>query len=645
MSPGLDQCCHEWAESPQAPVMCGICGKVDFSGAEVERAIVARMCGMLVHRGPDAEGIYTAPFIGLGQRRLSIIDLNPRAVAPLPNEDGTIWVTFNGEIYNYRELRAGLARRGHTLRTETDTEVIAHLYEELGVECLGELRGMFAFALWDARRRRLFAARDRLGKKPFHYARTAGGLVFGSEIKALTVDPDVAIAPNYRAIDDYLTYQYVPSPLTAFDGIFKLPPAHYLTCDADGTLAVRRYWAPPDAEKLDATPGEIQTELLQRLREAVRMRLVADVPLGAFLSGGVDSATVVALMAEASNQAVKTFSIGFEDATYNELPFARQVAERYATDHHEFVVRPEAAEVLPELVRHYNEPFADSSALPTYYLSRLTRQHVTVALSGDGGDESFAGYENYARVAAWGKVDVLPARARRAVGAGLAAALDRLPFHDATARASRAFSILGGELPGRYRLWSTIFKPQEKAAGYTTHFRALLGGLASDGGVELPWDEAMDPLDWMMRHDQHFYLPDCLMVKVDVASMAHSLEVRCPLLDHPLVEFAARIPSGLKRDASGGKVIFKRAVEHLLPPAVLTRRKTGFGIPLARWFRGELVDLLRGSLLDERARRRDLFKPSFVARLIDDHAAGRRDWSTRLWALLCLELWFREFID
>jgi len=625
--------------------MCGICGKMDFSGVEVERAIVVRMCQALVHRGPDAEGIYTAPFIGLGQRRLSIIDLSPRAVAPLPNEDGTVWVTFNGEIYNYRELRAGLARRGHTLRTETDTEVVAHLYEELGLDCLGELRGMFAFALWDAGRRRLFAARDRLGKKPFHYARTTGGLVFGSEIKALTTDPDVRIAPNYRAIDHYLTYQYVPSPLTAFDGIFKLPPAHYLTCDADGTVAVRRYWEPPATEKLDAVPAEIEAELLHRLREAVRMRLVADVPVGAFLSGGVDSATVVALMAEASDRPVKTFSIGFEDATYDELPFAREVAERYGTDHHEFVVRPEAAEILPKLVHHYNEPFADSSALPTYYLSRLTRQHVTVALSGDGGDESFAGYDNYAAVAAWGKADVMPAGARRALSLTLAAALDRLPYHDATARVSRGLSMLGGRLPERYRLQSTILKPQEKAAGYTQYFRALLREAPANGLVELAWDEAMDPLDWMMRHDQHYYLPDCLMVKVDVASMAHSLEVRCPLLDHPLVEFAARIPSALKRDASGGKLIFKRAVARLLPPAVLARRKTGFGVPLGRWFRGELADLLRGSLLDERARRRGLFVPSFVARLVDEHTAGRRDWSTRLWALLCLELWFREFID
>lgn len=627
--------------------MCGICGKVRFDGAPVERALIARMCATLVHRGPDAEGIYTAPHVGLGQRRLSIIDLSPEAVAPLGNEDGSVWVTFNGEIYNFRKLRASLAERGHVFRTATDTEVIVHLYEEYGVECLAHLQGMFAFALWDARAKRLFAARDRLGKKPFHYARTPGALVFGSEIKAVTADPTVPIAPDYRALDQYLTYQYVPSPLTAFDGIRKLPPGHYLLCGADGALEVRRYWAPRPVEKLRVPAAEVEAELRRRLREAVEIRLVADVPLGAFLSGGVDSSTVVALMAQAGIRPVKTFSIGFEDDAYNELPYARQVAERYATEHHEFVVRPDAVEVLPILVRHYNEPFADASALPTYYLSKLTRGHVTVALSGDGGDESFAGYENYAAVAAWGRVDAVPAAVRRTLGLGLATVLERLPYHHATARAGRALQMLGGGLPDRYRLQATVLKPEEKRAGYSRHFSALLADAPDglDGPARLAWVDGMDPLDWMMRHDQQFYLPDCLMVKVDVASMAVSLEVRCPLLDHSVVEFAAAIPSALKRDAAGGKAILKRAVRDLLPPAVLTRGKTGFGVPLARWFRGELQDLLRGTLLDDRARRRNLFDPRFAHRMVAEHVAGRRDWSSRLWALLWLELWFREFID
>ena len=626
--------------------MCGICGKVSFDAAEVEPLAITRMCRALVHRGPDAEGVYTAPHVGLGQRRLSIIDLSSQADGPLANEDGSIWVTLNGEVYNFQELRVDLQARGHVFRTVTDTEVIVHLYEEYGVECLARMRGMFAFALWDARRKRLFAARDRLGKKPFYYVKTATALVFGSEIQAIVVDPGVSVSPRYRAIDEYLTYQYVPSPLTAFEGIFKLPAGHFLVCDADGTLKVQRYWQPTIPEKVKASSAEIAEELLRRLREAVRLRLVADVPLGAFLSGGLDSSTVVALMAEASDRPVKTFSIGFEDDAYNELPHARQVAERYGTDHHEFIVRPDAAEVLPLLVRHYGEPFADSSALPTYYLSRLTRQHVTVALSGDGGDESFAGYDNYACVAAWGRADLLP-RPVQALSLGVARALDLLPYHEATARASRGLQMVGGRPPERHRLQGTILKPREKHAAYTRNFWELLEAepVVGNGGTRLAWDAETDTLDWMMCHDLHFYLPDCLMVKVDVASMANSLEVRCPFLDHPLVEFAASIPSALKRDASGGKAILKAAVRGLLPAAIVTRPKAGFGIPLARWLRTELADLVRGTLLDDRARKRSLFDPRFVARMVEEHAARRRDWSTRLWALLWLELWFREFAD
>jgi asparagine synthase (glutamine-hydrolysing) len=627
--------------------MCGICGKFRFDGAEVDRDLIVRMCRTIVHRGPDAEGVYTAPYVGLGQRRLSIIDLRDQAVAPLSNEDGSVWVTYNGEIYNFRELRAGLETRGHRFRTAGDTEVIAHLYEEYGVECLSHLRGMFAFALWDARARRLFAARDRFGKKPLYYARLPGALVFGSEIKAITADPAVSVAPNYRALDAYLTYQYVPSPLTGFESIAKLPAGHYLTCGADGQVRVERYWRPAAPERFDGTPEDAEAELRHRLREAVRMRLVSDVPLGAFLSGGVDSSTVVALMAEVSDRPVKTFSIGFEPRTHDELSYARQVAERYGTDHHEFVVEPRAAEVVPLLVHHYNEPFADSSALPTYYLARLTRQHVTVALSGDGGDESFAGYDNYRHVQAWARADALPRAVRGAVAAPLASALDRLPYHDGVARASRALRMLAASPPGRHRLRMTILKDAEKRMVYTPEFRGLLAG-DPPPGVALeaePWSDGMDAVDWMMSHDRRMYLPDCLMTKVDVASMAVSLEVRCPLLDHPLVEFAARIPSAWKQARSGGKAIFKRAVAGLLPAAVLARPKMGFGVPIAQWFRTDLAGLLRETLLDDRARRRNLFEPAFVRRMVEDHVAARRDWSTRLWALLCLELWFREFID
>lgn len=627
--------------------MCGICGKVAFDGRVIDAGLIERMLATLIHRGPDDQGVYTAPFIGLGQRRLSIIDLSRVATAPLSNEDGTIWVTHNGEIYNFQTLREELIQKGHEFRTRGDTEVLVHLYEEHGPDLVARLRGMFAFAIWDSRRGLLFAARDRFGKKPFFYARTPTGLVFGSEIKAITADPDVPVAPDFRAIDRYLTLQYVPSPWSAFEGIRRLPPAHTLTCMANGRVEVRRYWQLRADHKLTSPPDQIAEELLQRLREAVRLRLMADVPLGAFLSGGVDSSAVVALMAEASGGPVKTFSIGFDDDAFNELPYAREVALRYGTDHHEFVVRPEIADLLPRLVRLYNEPFADSSAVPTYYVAKITREHVKVALSGDGGDESFSGYENYARVNRWSAADVIPAVARRRVFGSAAALLDRLPYNNPLARASRGLNMIALDLRGRLALQTSIFKPREKRALYTRHFRAMVNGDDSAGweGADLTWNQAADSLDWMMQYDLRSYLPDCLMTKTDIASMANSLEVRCPFLDHPLVEFAAAIPSALKRNEQRGKVILRRALRNLVPPTVLERPKMGFAVPLGKWLRTELADMLSAVLLDGRAQRRDLFVPTFVRRMIREQSQGVRDWSSRLWALLWLELWFREYID
>ena len=626
--------------------MCGICGKVDFAGAVVAEEAIARMCSSLVHRGPDGQGIHVAAGIGLGQRRLSIIDLDARGVAPIANEDGSVWVTFNGEIYNFRELRAELEERGHRFRTATDTEVLVHLYEEYGAESVRRLRGMFALALWDAPRRRLLLARDRLGKKPLFYARTRNALVFASETRALLAEGSIEPRPDERAIDAFLTYQYVPSPLSAFAGVSKLPPAHYAVMDEGGPLRLVRYWHPPAGPKSNRSITELREELLARLGEAVRMRLVADVPIGAFLSGGIDSATVVALMSREGGARVKTFSIGFEDADFNELAYARMVAERYDTDHHEFVVRADAVDVLPKLVHFYGEPFADSSAVPTYYVSKMARSHVTVALSGDGGDETFAGYENYRAVAKWERYDAVPYRIRRAVAQGATSLLERLPFSAPASRASRGARMWAGPVPERFRLQTAIFKPEEKQAAYTPEFRARLAAPdAASAVVDLEWDEDMDAVDWMMRHDQQFYLPDCLMVKTDIASMAHGLEVRCPLLDHTLVEFAATIPSALKQDAGGGKRILKDTVRDLLPAPILARRKTGFGMPLARWLREDLAELVRETLLDARAQQRGLFMPSFVLRLVDEHQSGRRDWSARLWALVFLELWFREFID
>jgi len=623
--------------------MCGIAGKFVFNGDLVSRNLIGKMCSTLTHRGPNDEGIYTAPFIGLGQRRLSIIDLNRNAAPPLTNEEKSIWIVFNGEIYNFQELRKSLSDKGHIFRTNTDTEVIVHLYEEYGIECLRFMRGMFAFTLWDSRDKKLFAARDRLGKKPFYYTKTPSSFIFGSEIKAITADPEVSVSPDYHALDCYLTCQYVPSPLTAFSRIAKLPPAHYLLCTADGTVSICRYWVPPAPDKIEASSVEIEKEILTRLREAVRIRLVSDVPIGAFLSGGVDSGSIVALMAMESSKPVKTFSIGFEECDFNELPYARLVAERYGTEHHEIIVKPNAAEMLPLLVRHFNEPFADSSALPTYYVSKMTREHVTVSLSGDGGDENFSGYSHYSQTLAWEMFDIAPRLLRKSVKAALTPLLRMLPYGNHTARVSRALAMISSGLPERYRLQMTTIKPQEKDALYTDFFRSLLGDRQT--GWSIPWDKSMDSLDWMMRHDLNYYLPDCLMVKTDRASMANSLEVRCPFLDHEFIEFAAKIPSALKRNGADGKVVLKKAVAGLLPEEILRKKKSGFGIPLARWFREDLSTSLRAMLLDETARKRGLFHQGFIKMMIEDHVSGKRDWSNRLWSLLFLEMWFREFID
>ena len=628
--------------------MCGICGKLIFIDSVPAFDAIRAMCDTILHRGPDDEGIYTAPHVGLGQRRLSIIDLAHNACPPLSNEDRNVWLVFNGEIYNFQDLRKQLEEEGHRFATNSDTEVIVHLYEDEGVACLQKLRGMFAFALWDEQREILFCARDRMGKKPFCYALTPQSFVFGSEIKAITADPDVPVSPDYHAIDQYLTYQFVPSPLTAFKGIKRLKPGEYLTCDLKGNVKTQCYWEPPLPRKTRIPQEEIEAELLHRLRESVRMRMISDVPLGAFLSGGIDSATIVALMAQESARPVKTFSIGFEEWSFNELPYARLLSERYGTEHHEMTVKPNAVEVLPLLVRHYNEPFADSSALPTYYVSKMTRKHVTVALSGDGGDESFAGYDNYATVLGWDKCDVWPLWLRRMLAEGGRGILNAFPRDNDAARLRRGLAMFGAaNVKARRLQYGTILKPEEKRLAYTPLFGDLISKLPvpEDTLAAYPWEEGMDALDWLMRHDQNFYLPDCLMVKTDIASMANSLEVRCPFLDHEFVEFAATIPSRFKRNATGGKIILKNSVKDLLPTEILNKPKSGFAFPVSKWFRNDLAPMLKETLLDKTSIRRGLFKHKLLNKMVTEHVEGRRDWSNRLWAFLFLELWFREFID
>jgi len=627
--------------------MCGIGGKLYFDSARsVNPTLLDRMNAVLVHRGPDDGGVYHDGPIGLAHRRLSIIDLSPAGHQPMSNLGGTLWITFNGEIYNFLELRSELERDGVIFRSKTDTEVILALYERHGAECLRYLRGMFAFAIWDERARTLFLARDRLGKKPLYYYQGAEQFLFASEPKGILQDPEVPVEPDLEAIHHYLTYGYIPSPYSAFKGFRKIPPAHYLII-REGRVHLERYWQLRYHPKLQITEGELCEELLARLREAVRLRMISDVPLGAFLSGGIDSSTVVALMTECSSGPVKTFSIGFEEERYNELPYARLVADRYGTDHHEFIVKPEAIEVLPELVWHYNEPYADSSAIPTYYLSKMTREHVTVALNGDAGDENFAGYERYLANQLATRYDHLPRLLRRPLEWGIGALPDVGPYRGLYRRGKRFFAAVAEEPRRRYARWISFFPNALKAELYTPVFRETMARLDSIDLLAQAYGaaETNDFVDATLFVDVASYLPDDLLVKVDIASMAHGLEARSPMVDHLFMEFSASIPSALKLKGRSKKYIFKQAVRDLLPSAVIDRPKMGFGVPIDRWFRRELREMAYETLLSPRSLDRGLFRQEVVRRLLDEHVQGRAEWHSHLWSLLFLELWFQRFID
>lgn len=635
--------------------MCGIAGLLDAKQRPIDPVLLKRLCDGLCHRGPDDEGYFLQDGIGLGQRRLSIIDLSGGR-QPMSNENGTIWVTFNGEIYNFHELRRRLVGLGHRFATDSDTEVIVHGYEEWGVDCVQRLRGMFAFALWDATRQRLLLARDRVGKKPLFYTVTGGQLVFASELQALLRHPGVSREVDLIAIDDYLTYGYIPAPKTAFRGIHKLPPAHYLTLtpsDAKAGLEClepQRYWQLEYRPTLALDEEEAAEELRATLTEAVRLRLIADVPLGAMLSGGIDSGVVVALMSSLSDQPVKTFSVGFEEQSYNELPAARLVAQRYGTDHHELIVRPNALEVLPTLIRHYGEPFADSSAIPTYYVAKLIRQHVKVALNGDGGDECFAGYPRYLGSALAEGYQKLPQFLRqRALEPVISALPDQLPWGSRVRQVKRFLRTAAHPLSQRHLGWVSYFTPEQKESLYSTEFRLQL-----DGHRGADWllnefamvnQEGLDRLSSLLAVDVRSYLAYDLLVKMDIATMANSLEARSPFLDHHLLEFCARLPSDYKMRGRTLKYLLKRVAIDLLPAENLRRRKMGFGVPVGQWMRNELRPLLEETLLSRRARERGYFQPDAVQQLIRAHLNGQHDHSFQLWSLLWLELWHREFID
>jgi asparagine synthase (glutamine-hydrolysing) len=625
--------------------MCGIAGKVSLRGP-VPDALVQAMCARQVHRGPDSSGTYLHDGIGLGVQRLRIIDLET-GDQPIYNEDRSVVVMLNGEIYNYRELRSELRRRGHSFSTNGDTEVIAHLYEEKGPDLVGDLHGMFAFAIWDERRRRLLLARDRVGKKPLFYCEGEGWLSFASELRALIADPDVPREIDPSSIGCYLAYGYVPSPWSIWRRVRKLPPAHTLVWE-EGHTAIQRYWRLDYSRKRTADRRELEPELRRVIGAAVRRRMVADVPVGVLLSGGVDSSIVTAEMAAAAPEPIKTFSIGFEEAAYDELPRARLVAQRFGTDHHEFVVRPDAVKVIPRIVRHYGEPYADSSAIPSFYVADLTRRHVTVALDGDGGDESFAGYWRHVANSLTASIGSAPYRLRR----GLANVGDRLP-RQSSARgtltyARRLLTSLDQDDPARrYARHVSVFSEPERAALLDPDFRGTVSPSQPQQVLSAPWSEAdgLAPLDRVLAVDVETYLPGDLLTKMDIATMAHSLEARSPLLDTEVMELAASLPVELKSRFGTRQRILRRAYRGIVPDKTLDGRKMGFAVPLGEWFRTELRDYSREVLLDRRCLGRGYFSESFIHSMLDEHAARRRDRSAQIWATLMLELWHQEFVD
>jgi asparagine synthase (glutamine-hydrolysing) len=602
---------------------------------------VRRMCDAMVHRGPDDYGYLTDGPCALGHRRLSIIDLRREGAQPMTNEDGSIAVVVNGEIYNFQELRRDLQAKGHRFKSRSDSEVLVHLYEEEGVDFLDHLRGMFALALWDGPRRRLLLARDRFGKKPLFYHMSPRGLVFASELGALTESGHFERRPNIAAIDAFLSLQYVPSPWTAFEGVSKLPAGCRLVCEAGRLGEPERYFQLRFDQPATGSLRELAERLHAQIEDAVRVRMVADVPLGAFLSGGLDSSLIVAMMALQSSKPVKTFSVGFTSKDFSELPYAKMVSDRYGTEHHEIVVEPDMASVVPELVRHYGEPFADSSALPTWYLCQYTRTGVTVALSGDGADEAFAGY-------------------RRHSHSRTARTLRRLPGPLPTILAKTIGSI---PVPAAQQVRDygrRLMEPEHvRFLGLAAHIPhedriALYGQAMRDRFAEdlvahrfaelYAASTASDPVNRLLDLEIQTYLPDDILTKVDIASMAHSLEVRSPLVDQDLMAFAASVPGEMKLRGLTTKRILREVAKPLLPEKILTRPKQGFGLPVNRWMRNDLAAMSRDVLLDQSARERGIFDPAAIEGLLQRHQRGEPR-GDQIWALMMLELWYRAFID
>lgn len=627
--------------------MCGIVGIVSRDTGAADRQSLQQMCALLTHRGPDDEGFYFGDRVALGMRRLAIIDVQ-RGRQPIHNEDRSVWVVFNGEIYNYRELRKDLEKHGHQFSTSSDTECLVHLYEEFGDDCVSALRGMFAFAIWDDRRRRLLLARDRLGIKPLYYCQHQGKFAFASEMKCLLALEGFERQVNLEALSAFFTFMYVPGPMTIYEGIYEVPPAHVCSW-SDGKLSLRRYWEVKPQPCADKPLDYFAEGLLYHLREAINIHLMSEVPLGAFLSGGIDSSAVVALMAQASGRRVKTFTVGFDTGHqgFDERPFARTVARTFGTEHSECLVKPQVQEILPAIIEAFDEPFADSSMIPNFLICQAARQWVTVALSGLGGDELFAGYERYRGALLADYYRRLPRGVRRGV-------IDRLIHSIPESRNGGLWSdrlkrfVRGAELelPERYQGFIAAHDDTEKAEVLSSD---LVHELEKRGLSHTPLamrksPDGRDPLDRMLFTDMHTYLSDDLLKMTDRLSMCHSLEVRVPFLDHKLVEFVATIPAHYKLRWWRKKYILIRALEGILPRTILSRKKRGFSIPLGRWLRGPLRPFINTYLSESSVNDFGLFRPETVARILREHEQGFRNHESKIWTILSFMLWYESYI-
>ncbi|KCZ72301.1 asparagine synthase, glutamine-hydrolyzing [Candidatus Methanoperedens nitroreducens] len=622
--------------------MCGICGYYLFDNSSPDEHLVKKMCSVIQHRGPDDEGIFLDRGIGMGMRRLSIIDIEG-GHQPVHNEDGSIWIVLNGEIYNYKELRLSL-EKNHRFYTSSDTEVIVHLYEEFGEEFISKLNGMFGLAIWDSNKKLLLLARDRIGIKPLHYIVNKNKLIFGSEIKSILQHPDIKREVNLAAFHYFLSFEYIPAPESIFKGIMKLMPGHILLCK-DNNISIRKYW---DIEFSGSsfTEEHFCDQICNALKRSVNFEMVSDVPLGAFLSGGIDSSAVVAAMNQLSDQPVKTFSIGFEDQSYNELEYARIVAERFNTDHHEEIIKPDAVKLADSIIRYFDEPFADVSAFSTYLVSEIASRYVTVVLSGDGGDELFAGYDWYIASYMDRYYRRLPSILRNRV---ILPAVQVLPYSSqkkGLINIAKRF-VEGSSLPekGRHVRWQ-FFLPDRKAL-YSRRLQSEVENLNSFEIISKVYSKnnTKDPLSREQYVDIKMYLPDDILVKVDRMSMANSIEARVPLLNHIFVELTATIPAYLKLNGLSTKYIFKKAMSKLLPGEIIYRKKQGFSIPMKNWLREDLRDMMIETLSRRRIEEKGYVEYEYVNKLMRQHLEKKRNNAHQLWALMVFEMWHDMYMD